>query len=276
MVQSVNRALDILEFFPTGSETLGITEIADLLQVSKGTAHGLVTTLAKRDFLQQEPATRRYRLGMKIFHLGLVLVQHSQLGQAIHPWADMLCDRFQEVVNVALLAGDVALVIQRLEPKVPHLLFPQAGSSLPVHSTAAGKVLLAFSGTEARNHILKTTALSRKTPYTLTSRLLLNKEFQKITRQGFAVDREESLVGVTCVGAPIRDRSGEVVAAISLSGSKSRMEEKGMKEIVEGVRSAAMKISAAMGYIEDIIARPARVREKGSPPAHGKLHRGEK
>jgi IclR family transcriptional regulator, KDG regulon repressor len=276
MVQSVNRALDILEFFPTGSETLGITEIADLLKVSKGTAHGLVTTLVRRDFLQQDPATRRYRLGMKIFHLGLFLVQHSQLGQAIHPWADMLCERFQEVVNVALLAGDVALVIQRFEPKVPHLLFPQAGSSLPVHSTAAGKVLLAFSRGEARNHILKTTALIRKTQFTLTNRSLLNKEFQKILRQGFAVDREESLLGVVCIGAPIRDRSGEVVAAVSLSGSKTRVEAKGMKEMVEGVRSTAMKISAAMGYFEGAPARPPGFREKGNQPAHSKIPRRRK
>ncbi len=250
MIQSVNRALDVLELFPRGSETLGITQIADLLGVSKGTAHSLVSTLVKREFLQQDPATRRYRLGVKIFHLGLFVVQHSQLGQAIHPWAEMLCERFQEVVHVALLAGDVALVVQRFEPRTPYLLFPQAGSSLPVHSTAAGKVLLAYSRAETRNEILKTAPLSRKTQNTLTSRALLLKEFKKIVRQGFAVDREESLAGVTCVGAPIRDRSGEVVAAVSLSGSKSRMEEKDIKEIIEAVRGTAMKISSGMGYIE--------------------------
>ncbi len=85
MIQSVNRALDLLEFFPRGPETLGVTEIAQHLGVSKGTAHGLVSTLVQREFLQQDPITRRYRLGVKIFQLGLFLVQHSQLGQAIHP-----------------------------------------------------------------------------------------------------------------------------------------------------------------------------------------------
>ncbi len=252
MIQSVNRALDLLELFPRGSETLGITEISETLGVSKGTAHGLVTTLVQRDFLQQDPVTRRYRLGVKIFRLGLFLVQHSQLGQGIHPWADMLCERFQEVVHVALLAGDVALVIQRFEPKVPHLLFPQTGSSLPVHSTAVGKVLLAFSPPETRNQILKTAPLTRKTVNTLTSRGRLSKEFQKIVRQGFALDKEESLPGVTCVGAPIRDRSGKVVAAVSLSGSRGRMEQKRMEEIVEGVCGTAMKISSAMGYFEGV------------------------
>jgi IclR family KDG regulon transcriptional repressor len=251
MIQSVSRALDVLELFPKGSETLGITEIAEYLGVSKGAAHGLVSTLVQREFLQQDPDSRRYRLGVKIFQLGLFLVQHSQLGQAIQPWADMLCERFQEVVHVALLAGDVALVIQRFEPKIPHLLFPQTGSSLPVHSTAVGKLLLAFSPSETRDQILKTAPLSRKTRNTLTSKTLLKKEFKKIVKQGFALDREESLRGVTCVGAPIRDRSGKVVAAVSLSGSKRRMEEKGIKEIIEAVRGTAMKISSAMGYIEE-------------------------
>ena len=255
MIQSVNRALDLLELFPRGPETLGITEIAQHLGVSKGTAHGLVSTLVQREFLQQDPSTRRYRLGVKIFQLGLFLVQHSQLGQAIHPWADMLCERFQEVVHVALLAGDVALVVQRFEPKTPYLLFPQTGSSLPIHSTAVGKVLLAFSPPQTRDQILKAGPLARKTQNTLTSKALLTKEIRKIILQGFALDREESLMGVSCVGAPIRDRSGKVVAAVSLSGSKRRMEEKGVKEIIEAVRGTSMKISSAMGYIEGISQR---------------------
>ena len=255
MIQSVNRALDLLELFPRGPETLGVTEIAQHLGVSKGTAHGLVSTLVQREFLQQDLITRRYRLGVKIFQLGLFLVQHSQLGQAIHPWADMLCESFQEVVHVALLAGDVALVVQRFEPKTPYLLFPQTGSSLPIHSTAVGKVLLAFSPPPTRDQILKTTPLVRKTQNTLTSKALLTKEIRKIMLQGFSLDREESLMGVTCVGAPIRDRSGKVVAAVSLSGSKRRMEEKGIKEIIEAVRGTSMKISSAMGYIEGISRR---------------------
>ena len=252
MIQSVNRALDILELFPGSSETLGLTEIAQFLGVSKSTAHGLVTTLVKRDFLQQEPTTRRYRLGVKIIHLGLFVVQHSQLGQAIHPWADMLCETYQEVVHIALLAGDVALVIQRFEPKTPHLLFPQSGSALPIHTTSVGKVLLAFSPPEIQKQLFKTVPLTRKTQYTLTNKVLLMKALKKIREQEFALDEEESLIGVTCAGAPIRDRSGKVVAAISLSGSKSRMEEKGFKEIIEAVRGTAMKISSAMGYIEGI------------------------
>ncbi len=249
MIQSVKRALDLLELFSKGSETLGITEIADYLKVTKGTAHSLVTTLVKQDFLQQDPETRRYRLGVKLFRLGLSVVQHSQLGQAIHPWAEMLCERFQEVVHIALLAGDVALVIQRLEPKTPYLLFPQTGSALPIHSTAVGKILLAFSPPKVRDQILQTAPLLRKTRNTLTGKALLLKETKTIIRQDYALDREESLMGVTCVGAPIRDRSGKVVAAVSLSGSKSRMEEKGIKEIIEAVRGTAMKISSHLGYL---------------------------
>jgi IclR family transcriptional regulator, KDG regulon repressor len=255
MVQSVNRAIDILELFPKSSETLGITEIAAALGVSKSTAHGLVNTLAKRDFLEQDPATRRYRLGVKIIHLGLFLVQNSQLGQAIHPWADMLCDQLQEVVHVALLAGDAALVIQRFEPKTPYLLFPQTGSSLPIHSTSVGKILLAFSPADIQDRILKMAPLLRKTPYTMTDPVLIVEELKKIQLQGYAMDQEESLTGVTCVGAPIRDRSSQVVAAISLSGSKMRMEGKGMDNIIEAVRGTAMKISSVMGHIEGINRR---------------------
>jgi IclR family transcriptional regulator, KDG regulon repressor len=249
MIQSVKRALDLLELFHDGSRLLGITEIADALKVTKGTAHSLVTTLVKQDFLQQDPETRRYRLGVKLFRLGLSMVHQSQLGQAIHPWAEMLCERYQEVVHIALLAGEVALVIQRLEPKTPYLLFPQTGSSLPIHSTAVGKVLLAFSPPTIREQILKTASLSRKTTHTLTGKAQILKEIKTIVQQDFALDEEESLLGVLCVGAPIRDRSGKVVAALSLSGSRHRMEEKGLPEIIEAVRGTAMKISSHMGHM---------------------------
>ena len=258
MVQSVDRALDILELFANSSETLGVTEIAGFLKISKSAAHGLVSTLMKRDFLQQDAVSHRYRLGMKIAQLGLYMARNSQLGRSLHPWADMLCDRFQEVVHLALLAGDTALVMQRFEPKAPYLIFPQSGSSLPIHSTSVGKVLLAFSPPATRTRILKTAPLTRKTPNTITGKTALLKELQKIVRQGYAMDREESLTGIVCVGAPIWDRSGQVIAAISLSGPKNRMEEKGIETVIEAVQGTAMRISVSMGYSEETLPASKR------------------
>lgn len=261
MVQSVDRALDILELVSSRPENVGITELAAFLKISKSAAHALVGTLVKRDFLHQDPTTRRYGLGTKIARLGLIMTRHSPLGQSIHPWADMLCERFQVVVHVGILAGEQALVIERLEPKTPYLLFPQSGSSMSIHSTAVGKVLLAFSSRETRKRILETAPLARKTPNTITGKGALTKELIRITRRGYAVDMEESLPGVVCVGAPIRDRSGEVIAAISLSGAKSRLEGKEMEAEIEAVRGTAMRISSVMGYLEHNFPTRANLKQ---------------
>ncbi len=253
-IQSVNRALDILELCARRRNSLGVTEISRALRITKGAAHALVTTLADREYLQQETETRRYRLGVKSLQLGLSFAQNSWLGRAVHPWADQLCDRFQEEVHVALLAGDVALIINRFEPKRPHILpFIEIGSALPIHASAAGKALLAFAPADTREKILKTAPLNPFTPNTLTGRAALRKELDRIVRQGYSLDREEALKGVCCAGAPIRDQSGKVVAAVSLSGPTERINRKGLAEIAEAVQVTALRISSTMGHVEQFV-----------------------
>lgn len=253
-IQSVNRALDILELCAKRRNSLGVTEISRALRITKGAAHALIATLAEREYLQQETETRRYRLGVKGLQLGLSFAQNSWLGRAVHPWADQLCERFQEEVHVALLAGDVALIVNRFEPKRPHILpFIEIGSALPVHASAAGKVLLAYAPEDTREKILKTALLSPFTPNTLTARAPLKKELERIVRHGYGLDREEALKGMSCAGAPIRDQSGKVVAALSLSGPTERLHQKGFLEIAEAVQGTAMKISSSMGHIEQFL-----------------------
>ncbi len=252
MVQSVNRALDILEAFLDGTESMGITEIADLLGISKAATHALVNTLARKNFLQQDNTSRRYQLGFKLLQLGVMFINQSELGRAASRWAVNLCEQWGEAVNIAILAGDSALIMHRYEPKEPFLLYPQPGFTMPLYSTAAGKILLAYSPEEIREGYLRQAPFPQRTPHTICKKRELARELKVVREKGYADDREETIIGVACVGAPIRDKSGRVVAAISLSGSKSRMEERGWEEIIRQVKTTSMQISSALGYRMDM------------------------
>jgi len=252
MIQSVKRALEILEIFQGGVESLGISDIAARLGVSKSAAHALVTTLQKKDFLKRDDQSRRYELGFKVLQLGALFINQSPLGRAAQPWAVSLSEKFGEVVHISILAADAALIVHRYEPKDPFLLYPQPGSTMPIHSTAGGKVLLAFASPDIQKAILIKAPFPQKTVNTITKSRDLMRELKTIVKQGYAEDREETILGVACVGAPVRDKSGRVIAALSMTGSKARMEEKGWEEIIKAVKMTAMQISSALGYRMDM------------------------
>jgi len=252
MVQSVSRALEILEMFQGGIESLGITEIAERLGISKAATYALVSTMVQKNFLRQDNNSRRYQLGFKVLQLGAMFINQSELGRAASPWAINLSERWGESVNISVLAADSALIVHRYEPKEPFLLYPQPGSTMPLYCTAAGKVLLAFSPADVRDAYLRQAPFPRRTPYTIYKKRDLARELKTITEQGYAEDHEETLVGVACIAAPIRDKSGTVIAALSLTGSRARMEEQGWEEIVKHVKTAAMQISSALGYGMDM------------------------
>ncbi|HOJ51369.1 MAG TPA: IclR family transcriptional regulator [Syntrophales bacterium] len=252
MIQSVDRALEILELFQGGAESVGITEVAKHLGISKAAAYALMTTLQKRNFLKQDQNSRRYKLGFKLLQLGALFVNQSELGRAAQPWAVNLCNRFGEVVHISIFAAEAALIVHRFEPKEPFLLYPQPGSTMPLYSTAGGKVLLAYAPPEIQEKFLSQAPFPPKTPNTIVKKSDLLREIKIIQKQEYAEDREETIIGVACVGAPIRDKSGRVIAAISLTGSKTRMEERGWEEIVKAVKMTALQISSALGYRMDM------------------------
>lgn len=252
MVQSVNRALEIFEMFQDGTESLGITEIAGRLGISKAATYALVTTLVRKNFLQQNNTSRRYQLGFKLLQLGAMFINQSELGRAASPWAVNLCERWGEAVNISILAADSALIVHRYEPKEPFLLYPQPGSTMPLYCTAAGKILLAYAPEELRKEYVRRAPFPQRTPHTIYKKRDLERELKVVREKGYAEDHEETIIGVACVGAPIRDKAGVVVAAISLTGSKARMEEKGWEDIIRQVKTTAMQISSSLGYRMDM------------------------
>lgn len=213
-VRSVARALAILKCFISPPHQFGITEISETLKLSKGTVHLLVKTLESEGFLEQLEETRKYRAGSMAYELGAAALGELRIPSRIH-LQHMSCE-LNMPCYLAITIGNRAVLIEKAEPVNPFMVVMQIGAILPYHTSSMGKVLLAFSAPDQREQLLDHIDLQALTPNTITNRDLLKKEIEEVGRQGYAIDREETLPGVFCLAVPVEDGERRVIAALSL------------------------------------------------------------
>lgn len=247
MIQSVDRALSVLCQFNAQVRYLGITELSQLLGLPKSTVHGLVKTLEARGFLTQNPENGKYQLGVKVYELGMVYSNTVELQSAARNAANRLAARYEEAVHLAIYVGGMVVYIMKTEFKGKLVAFPRVGASIPAYATAVGKVLLAaLPDSDIEKY--REDELYPFTSNTITSVEALRAELAKVREQGYAVDNEETLVGIACVGAPVFDRQGRVVAALSISGPADKILGDCHSQLVKDVIQAARETSRNLGY----------------------------
>ena len=245
--KSIIKALDILELFITSDE-LGVTEVANKLKLPKTTAFNLLNTLENRGLVEQNPDNSKYRLGIKIFELGMRWSTGRDIRTVAMRRMQQCADDLGEIVMLTILSGGQALIILRADPPVPFLLVPRLGYNLPLHSTASGKVLLANTAKTMQDEIIRKSALERYTSSTITDPAKLKKGLQKIRTDGYALDEGETFNGTICCAAPICDYSNAVIASVSVMTSADRFPGLKSAELVEHVKKLAEKISYDLGY----------------------------
>lgn len=246
-LSSVRNAARVLKAFSSRHRTYGVSELARALDLSTSTAHRLLATLADEHLVEQDGDTGRYRLGLAIYDLLAATSAGYDLTEAVLPPMTMLRSRTGETVQVAVLDGREVVYVERLES--PHTLrmFIGVGRRNWAHSTGTGKVLLAHLDKRALDRTMAGWDLVAKTPHTITDPDLLRKELATIRDLGYAHNCDESEVGATSVGAPLRDGSGEVVAALSVAGPTPRMAAD-LTAITHAVREAAAVASRRLGH----------------------------
>ncbi len=247
-IQSVDRALHILKLFKEYDE-LGISMISRLLGLPKGTVHGLVKTLERNGFLEKNDKTQRYRCGMEAFKLGMSFAARMDLRRISANRAQKLCEEIQETVHLAVLMDGMCLNVDQFSPARPFLLIPQVGSAVPAHCTATGKVLLSQLNEEQLHAVIERSGLIGYTKYTVANIDDLQLQIQEVRDKGYAISNQEALLGLTCIGAPIKDYTGSITAAISVAGStETVMKEGRRRKIIDAVIRAADDISSDLGF----------------------------
>jgi DNA-binding IclR family transcriptional regulator len=249
VVQSVDRALDILEAFNYTEEELGVTVLSHKLNLHKNNVFRLLASLETRGYIEQDQKTGNYRLGIKIFEVANVFLHHLGLRRQARPILEELVGKCNETAYLAVTEGIDAVYVLMHETNHTVRVIPRLGHRLPAYCTASGKVQLAFESQDRLYQLFKDRPLRKLTQNTITDLDRLREHLAEVNHHGYAVDNEELEEGVCCVAAPVRDYSHRVVAGVGLSGPVSRFSlERIQNELVPLVREAGVKISQRLGY----------------------------
>jgi IclR family transcriptional regulator, pca regulon regulatory protein len=219
--QSLERGLAILCVFTPDRPALGISELSRELALTRSTTHRYVATLASLGFLEQDDSTRKYRLGPRVLDLGFSMLGSLELREIAAPHLRRLTETTGHTSNLAIRDDTDVILIDRIRGRpgrYHHLEFTlHVGSRLPAYCSATGKVLLAFLPRPDLDRLLERIELIPRGPRTLTSKRALLAELEQVRRTGLAVNDEELESALRSIAAPVRARSGEVVAAVNVA-----------------------------------------------------------
>jgi IclR family transcriptional regulator, KDG regulon repressor len=249
-VQSVVHALDILEAFKgISKEDLGVTELAEKLNLHKNNVFRLLATLETRGYIEQNKLSGNYSLGIRTFEMGQAFLSQTGLLKQARPVMDELVKMCNETVYVAVLRCDKVVYLDIAETSQSVRVANRVGSLLPAYSTAVGKVQLAYLSPDEIERIFGGVRLQRFTPSTITDPEELIVHLKDVAKKGYALDIEEYEEGVMCIAVPIMDYTGRAVAGICISGPGCRMTRKRMEmELLPLLNTAAQDISRRLGH----------------------------
>jgi IclR family transcriptional regulator, KDG regulon repressor len=244
-VKSAGRVLDIFELLAAEPDGLSVTEVGTKLRIARSSAHALVTTLAARGYLRRErPDSKRFTLGVPLVQLGLSVTDRLELRTVVATW--------HETALLAVAAdAEIVYIDKVVSDRFGFRTDPRVNARRPIHSHSLGKALLAATGDELVEVLIEARRLEPVTEFTIVDPGDLLEDLRRTRERGFAMDQQEAVLGVCCVGAPVRDHTGQPVAAISLSTIREyyRPDETG-----PAVRDAAFQISRAMGWNGELAA----------------------
>ena len=247
-VQALDKALTVLEHLSRIDGDIDLSSLAQALALPKTTLLRLLATLKSHHFVQQDEQSRRFRLGWALIHLGQAAGRAFSLAGLAHPHLERLAAQSGETANLILLDGEHAMYVdQVVSPSIIRGV-PAVGTPLGLHCTAAGKALLGFLSEEESAALIPRLRLTRLTEKTITDPAKLRAELARVRRQGYAMDDEETELGGACVAAPVRDRQGKVMAAVSIMGPTHRVNSGSIPRLARIVLAAAGEISRVLGF----------------------------
>jgi DNA-binding IclR family transcriptional regulator len=252
----LDRSIDLLEVMAATGEPMGVSELARAIGSTKSATFRILATLEDRGYVSRFDESSKYQLGVNLVHLGQSALEQIDLRTVARPVLENLHQRFNETVNLGVLAAGRIVYVDMLESDHGLRMSAQVGAHDNVHSTAIGKAILANLPPDQQEALLRGPLPSR-TPRTITNPDALRHEIERIKISGFSRDRGENENGACCFGAAIFDAQGQVAAAISVSGPDTRLTGEVAEDVAVAVRIAAQNISDRLG------GRVANAQDRG-------------
>jgi IclR family acetate operon transcriptional repressor len=245
-MQALDRALTVLNAL-SAQERATLTDLAIAVGVPTATTHRILTTLQARGYAEFDAARQTWSVGIEAYRTGAAFLKRTTLADVSRPVLRRLMEATGETANLAIADGGEVVFIGQVETQNPIRAFFHPGTRTPMHASGTGKAILAALGDDAARARLQTAGLPGFTPHTLTSPAGFFADLSETRARGWSFDREERYLGMSCIGAAIRDARGEVVAGVSISGPSNRFEGGMVAEFGRKVAGAADEISAAIG-----------------------------
>ncbi|MFP7732266.1 IclR family transcriptional regulator [Priestia aryabhattai] len=248
IIQSVDRALRILDLFDEHTTELKITDISDQMGLHKSTVHSLLKTLQQRGYINQNLENGKYGLGMKLFERGNYVIQSLDIRQLAKKYLIDLSEKTGQTTHLVILDGKEGTYIDKVEGPMAVILYSRIGKRIPLHCSAVGKALIAFKEKDEIETILAGYTYTQQTEFTITNKIQFLGELEKVKSQGYAVDNQENEPGVRCIAAPIRNHENKVIAAISLSTLIAGVDDIELGIFIQQLKQAASELSEQMGH----------------------------
>src|SRR5207245_718020 len=247
MIQSVDRAIRIMKALGERPGRLGVSDLSKRLGLAKGTVHGLLRTLQDHGLVEQHADSDKYQLGPELLQLGNSYLDLSELRSRGLAWSELLATRVGEAVRVGVPHGEGMLVVHHVFRPDASLQILEVGALLPLHATALGKAVLAYLGQEFLSELIAD-GLPKLTGHTHVSAAAVKRELAAIRERGYAIEREEAVLGEGGIAAPIFDRRTEPIGAVGIAGPRERVLKRGREaEVATAVIEAARGISRDLG-----------------------------
>ncbi len=250
-VQALERALDILECFSFQNRELSLTDVVKRTRLNKTTVKRLIANLTTRGYLQQDPQSKMYQLGMRLFEMGGIVFSSFSLRQAAAYPMTQLQSKTGATVLLGVRMEDQLVYFDKREGAGMIRISSDIGWRRPLHYGMLGMILLAGLDAEEVRKILKQTPLEAHTPFAITDPDAFSLRLEQIRDQGYVMEKEEAVEGVFGIAAPIRDYSRQVVAAlgIALPLSSSNRTKK-LDRLIKMVKKTCETISSDLGYLK--------------------------
>jgi DNA-binding IclR family transcriptional regulator len=244
------KAATVIDLLAERDEPMSLTAIAGELNISKSTLHGILSTLISIGYISKDANSNSYRLGLHLFEIGNAISRKLDERRISVPYMQALVEKTGETVHLAVLEDGEVLYLNKQESNNSIRIITESGLKLPVHCSGLGKALLSDMTDGEITDLLDKKGMAKYTETTITSPRNFLKEMADVRVKGYASDKQEFMIGLKCVAAPIRNINGKITCAISISGPVSRMSGDLYEVKRVHLMRAARAISNKLGYTE--------------------------
>ena len=247
------RLLEIIECLADTSSPMKLQEISSKTGITQSSVLRYLTALESNNYVYQDEDTHRYALTWRICSLSKNLGSQLSLRNITTPFTNGLANELRRGVCVVIENNNKCLYLDCIESPLSRTL-QRIGKTAPLHSTGSGKILLSRKSEEGLTRYINEVGLMQYTRYTITNPEILRAELNKIRKNDFATDEEECEIGLRCISCPVRDYTGQIIAAVSIFGSKETMSDNQLYNLIlPKLKDATNKISSRLGYIFPVI-----------------------